>query len=85
MERESVFFTYDSAITLHNAAHWQAATSYPANGTSLVKEGSPGLAQMAELVAVCLALQQATKVRLPRGYILLTPGLLASAFAVWSG
>lgn len=54
--RESGFFNNGSTTVVHSAACREVASFHPARGISPVKEASPGLVPLIELVAVCLAL-----------------------------
>lgn len=65
MDKELVFFIDGSTTTAHRAAHWRATEFHLASDTSLVRKGTPSSAQMAELVAVHLALKDT--IRTPNG------------------
>lgn len=73
VERELVCFPDDSTSTVHSAVYWKPRACHHAGGTSLVEEGSPGSAQLAELVAVCLAVRQVIKRRLPKAHVSVDP------------
>ena len=85
MDREWVFFTDGSATTVCNETHWRPAAFHLALGTSLVKEGTPSSAQLAEHVAVHLTLKKATKRGLWQIHIFTDSWAVTNGFALWSG
>lgn len=60
-DKESVFFTDDSTTVVCNVTVWRPWAFHLPFGTSPGKEGTPGSAQLVEIVSVHLAPKKAIK------------------------
>lgn len=85
MKGELVFFTNGRNAIVHNVILWRSVAFHPALSISLVKDSTFSSAQLAELVAVHLALKDAIRQSLSQIHIFTDSCAVGNGLVVWSG